>query len=74
MPGGEVFAALAAAGFDVSYILTGQRAGGVEPAPALSPEEAALLDNFRHCAPAQQDILKATSAAFAQRPASQRRA
>lgn len=73
-PDGAYLAAIAKAGADALYILTGQRAAGVEPAPALSPEEAALLDNFRHCAKAQQDILKATSAAFAQRPPGQRRA
>jgi transcriptional regulator with XRE-family HTH domain len=63
-PDGVYLAAIAAAGTDVLYILTGQRAGG---APALKPDEAALLDNYRHSPKDQQDILKATSDAFAQR-------
>lgn len=36
------------------------------PAP-LSREEAALLDNFRHCSPKAQAAIKATSDALAQR-------
>ncbi len=40
-------AQLAAAGADVLYILTGQRAGGVKPAPALSADEDELLALFR---------------------------
>jgi transcriptional regulator with XRE-family HTH domain len=42
---------------------TGQRS-----AATLAPDEAALLDNYRHSPKAQQTILKATSAAFAQHP------
>lgn len=45
VPGGEVLAALAMAGADARYILTGQREG---PAPvALSAEEQTLLAYFR---------------------------
>lgn len=47
MPGGEVFAALAAAGADVNFILTGQHAGGVKPAPTLTSDEEELLALFR---------------------------
>jgi len=64
-PDAAYLAAIAAAGADVLYILTGQRA--FAPPPALKPDEAALLDNYRHAPKDQQDILKATSAAFAQR-------
>jgi len=58
-PDAKYLAAIAAAGADVNYILTGVRAA------ALAPDEAALLDNYRHAPKDQQDILKATSAAFA---------
>ena len=40
-------AQLAAAGADVLYILTGQRAGGVKPAPTLTAEEETMLGYFR---------------------------
>lgn len=60
-PDALYLAALAAAGVDVLYVLTGERGGVV-----LNPQEAALLDNYRHAPKDQQDILKATSAAFAQ--------
>jgi|SRR5690554_912400 len=62
-PDASYMAAIAAAGADVLYILTGQRNTAT---PTLAPDEAALLDNYRHSPKAQQDILKATSAAFAQ--------
>lgn len=44
LPGGEALLALAAAGFDVGYILTGQRT----PKAVLSAEESSLLDNYHH--------------------------
>ena len=47
LPGAEVLARYAAAGADVLYILTGQRAGGVKPAPALTAEEETMLGYFR---------------------------
>lgn len=65
-PTAEHLAALAAADVDVLYIVTGRRAGAIAPATTLKPDEAALLDNYRHSPKDQQDILKATSAAFAQ--------
>lgn len=48
-PPAAKLAALAAAGVDVLYVLTGQR---ISPAQEVSinPREAALLDNYRHCA------------------------
>lgn len=63
MPGGEVILSLAGTGFDMNYLFTGQR--GAAPAPVLSREEAALLDNFRHCPPEGRACIKATSDAFA---------
>ena len=47
LPGAEVLARYAAAGADVLYILTGQRPGGVKPAPTLTAEEEAMLSYFR---------------------------
>lgn len=44
VPGGEVLAALAAAGADVNYILTGQRSS---EAPALTADEREMLALFR---------------------------
>lgn len=62
-PDAAYLAAVHAAGVDVLYVLTGVHGGA---APALAPDEAALLDNYRHSPKDQRDILKATSAAFAQ--------
>lgn len=62
-PGGDAFEVMAAAGVDVLYVITGQR-GGV----ALTPKEAALVDNFRHSPEDQQAALLTTSTAFAQPP------
>ena len=39
--------ALAKFGFDVLFVVTGEPAGGVPPAPSLSPDEATLLDHYR---------------------------
>lgn len=64
-PDAAYLAALAAAGVDVLYVLTGAKAG-VDL--ALRPDEAALLDNYRHSPPEAQAALKATSAALAQCP------
>lgn len=52
-PNAEAMAAIAAAGADVQYILTGVRAGdGIAHPTAsytvLTPREAALVDNYRH--------------------------
>ena len=59
---------IAAAGADVLYILTGQRAGGAAAPPpprAVSEGDRILLDNF-HAAPAQvQAGVKTTLGAFA---------
>lgn len=67
-PDASFLASLASTGADVLYILTGQRSAAAPPAPPLKPEEAALLDNYRHSPEEQQRLLRATSAAFAQHP------
>jgi len=45
---------IAAAGADVVYILTGVRSPGL----TLSPDEAALLDNFRECEEVDRSALR----------------
>ena len=68
LPGAEVLARYAAAGADVLYILTGQRAGGASAPPpprAVSEGDRILLENF-HAAPAQvQAGVKTALGAFA---------
>jgi len=68
LPDAAYLAAIAAAGADVLYILTGQRMGGASappPARAVSDGDRVLLDNF-HAAPAQvQAGIKTTLGAFA---------
>lgn len=63
VPDAAYLAAIAAAGADVLYILTGQR--GAPIAPALKPDEAALLDNYRHCSTEMQQAAKTQLAAMA---------
>ena len=67
-PDSAYLAAIAAAGADVLYILTGQRAGGASAPPpprAVSEGDRVLLDNF-HAAPAQvQAGVKTALGAFA---------
>lgn len=46
-PDGFQLAALAEAGMDVLYVLTGRYAGGVKPAPSLSSAERTVLDLYR---------------------------
>jgi len=54
-PDASYLTAVAAIGVDVMYVLTGQR---VAPAqPALSRREAALVDNYRHCAQEDQQAI-----------------
>ncbi|WP_171892419.1 hypothetical protein [Pseudomonas aeruginosa] len=60
-------------GVDVIYVLSGKRQGGGASVPTqeqdspLTPEERALLENFRHCSPDTRAAIKATSDALAQR-------
>lgn len=53
----------AAVGINVLYVITGSRGGVV-----LTPEETALVDNFRHSPPEAQKAIKTTSDLLAQRP------
>lgn len=65
MPDAAFLAVVQGAGYDVAYVLTGQRSGAVAPTPVLKPEEAALLDNYRHASPEGKKAIKATSDALA---------
>ncbi|MCQ8182198.1 helix-turn-helix domain-containing protein [Methylomonas sp. SURF-1] len=47
-PDGDFLAAIAAAGADVQYILTGVRSASAPDAVSLSPDEKVLLDHYRH--------------------------
>ena len=67
-PDSAYLASIAAAGADVLYILTGARQQP-QAAPALSPRQAALLDNYQHTDEAGKRIIEATASAAAQ-PAS----
>lgn len=60
--------ALSEIGVDVLYVITGQRLGAAAPAPTLAPDEAALLDNYRHSPKEAREALKATSDVFAKSP------
>lgn len=46
-PDSQYLAAIAAAGADVLYVVTGVHAGGVKPAPTLTAEEEAMLACWR---------------------------
>ena len=64
-PDGRFFAAIAASGADVLYILTGQRSKPVAPQELLSEGDRIFLDNL-HAAPAEvQRGVKITLDAFA---------
>lgn len=72
-PDSAYLAAAAVQGMDVLYVLTGTRSVA-EPgltfaesraAYAVTREEQALLDNFRHASPEGQAAIKATSDALA---------
>ena len=69
-PDSAYLAAIAAAGADVLYILTGQRSGSAMPTPApaappLARDEEILLDNYRNLPADAKAAIKATSDAFA---------
>ena len=57
-PDGAYLAAIAAAGADVQYILTGIRSVALPGARVLRPDQAALLDNVEHCAKEDQEAIK----------------
>ena len=57
-------AAIAAAGVDVMYVLTGQRSKSVTP--AMSRRAAALIDNYENTDEAGKKIIEGTAALAAQ--------
>lgn len=61
-PDAEYLAKVAGIGADVQYILTGQRSAS---AASLAPDEAALLDNYRHSSPEHKASLRTVGAALA---------
>lgn len=65
VPGSDFVAAVIAAfGLDANWLLLGV---GELPEPELTPREAALLDNYRHCPEDAQRSIETTSALLAQR-------
>lgn len=60
--GGEGLAALASAGADVLYVLTGQRQDAL---PAADTSEQLLLDNYRRCKLEAKQTLLQSSVLFA---------
>lgn len=65
VPDGSYLAAVAAAGADVLYILTGQRANPPASTTALAPDEEILLDNYRHAPAGVKAGVKTTLETFA---------
>ncbi len=66
LPDAAYLSAIAAAGADVLYILTGLRSQPKPAAAELPPRERALLDNYRHTDEQGQKIIEATASAAAQ--------
>jgi len=65
-PDSVYLAAIAAAGADVLYILTGQRSQPAPPAAELPPRVRALVDNYIHTDETGRQIIEATASAAAQ--------
>lgn len=66
VPDGAYLSAIAAAGADVLYILTGQRVPGYVPEPALNHRQRALLDNYDNSPEAGKKIIEGTASLAAQ--------
>ncbi len=64
-PDAVQLAALATAGADVLYILTGQRSQALPAEATLPPDERIMLDNYRHAPAGVQAGVKTTLGAFA---------
>ena len=64
-PDGFQLSALAGAGVDVLYVLTGQRSQPVPPQALLPEGDRILLDNFHAAPPQVRDGVKTTLGAFA---------
>lgn len=61
MPDALYLSAIADAGVDVNYVLTGQRMNRLNEANlgyTLRPDQKALLDNIEHCSKEDQDAIK----------------
>jgi transcriptional regulator with XRE-family HTH domain len=63
-PNAAFLAAIAAAGADVGYILTGVRRVLSYPAQGLSAREAALLEHYRACTDTGKQAVEAAAAAL----------
>ena len=72
-PDGFQLSALAAAGADVLYILTGQRSQPVPESVSLPPRQRALLANYEATDEDGRRVIEST-ASFAAQPARARRA
>ncbi|WP_407300897.1 helix-turn-helix domain-containing protein [Raoultella ornithinolytica] len=66
IPGGSYLTALAAAGVDVLYVLTGQRTPAPGGVVAETEEEKRLLENYRAMDQAARLNIQAVGDAFAQ--------
>jgi len=66
IPGGEVLAAMAAAGFDIVYVLTGARTLPVSERATLSMRQRALLDNYEHTDEPGKRVIESTASLAAQ--------
>lgn len=62
MPDAQYLQAIAKAGADVLYILTGQRSQAVAEVELLPQDERALVDAYRRCAPQGRQHLIQTAA------------
>ena len=65
-PNAAYLQALAAAGADVLYILTGQRSQPMPESASLPPRQRALLDNYVHTDEAGKKIIESTASFAAQ--------
>ena len=64
-PDAAYLAAIAAAGADVLYILTGERSQAIPPQALLPEGDRILLDNFHAAPPQVRDGVKTALGAFA---------
>jgi len=72
-PMGSFFTAIAEAGADVQYILTGIRSTAVQE-PTLTARQKALLDNYEHTDEYGKGIIEATAFATAKPEQAKKRA
>ncbi len=63
-PAADYLLALVPHGFDMLYVLTGQR--GVDTVGLMTSEESALVENYRAASPDHQASLRAVGASFAE--------